>query len=315
MARRGRTEVTSELRDRLVSGIHVGRLHGGDRLPPVRKLAEELEVNERVVLAALHALANEGFIELRPRSGAYVLPPHPSSGASLPHLGTWLVGTLLQARARGLSPRALSEFVQRGLSTQRVRAACVECNRDQLHLLSAELANDHGYLVDHVPLEELSAVHPPDALRRADVLVTTAFHTDRVRRAALALRKPWIAVSLRAEVMRDVGRHLNAGILYYVATDPRFERKLRRMLREVGPLANLRVMIVGRDDLGEIPPVAPTFIMTSAADCLRQSGGERCPGTPIQPPRQFSDSSARELLAFLVRANLSTLAAVGDRPS
>ena len=85
----------------------------------------------------------------------------------------------LWTASRGLSPRALSEFVQRGLSTQRVRAACVECNRDQLHLLSAELANDHGYLVDHVPLEELSAVHPPDALRRADVPVTASMRGYR----------------------------------------------------------------------------------------------------------------------------------------
>jgi DNA-binding transcriptional regulator YhcF (GntR family) len=306
MTRRGRTEVTNELRDRIVSAIHVGRLRGGDRLPTVRAFADELDVNERVVLAALRALADEGFIELRPRSGAYVMPPHPASGASLPHLGTWLVGLLLQARARGLPPRTLSEFVQRGMMTRRVRAACVECNDDQLHLLCDELANDHGYVSDGVPLDQLNAIDPPLALRRADLLVTTAFHADRVRRIATALRKPWIAVSLRADVMRDVGRYLRAGPVYYVATDPRFERKLRHMLADVGPLANLRVMVIARDDLNAIPASAPTFIMTSAAEHLRKryrlAGG---PGTPIQPPRHFSDSSARELLTFLVQANLS----------
>jgi hypothetical protein len=273
-------------------------------------MAEEFDVNERVVLAALRALADEGFIELRPRSGAYVMPPHPASGASLPHLGAWLVSMLLQARTRGLPPRTFSEFVHRGMATRRLRAACVECNADQLHLLCDELANDHGYVSDGVPLDQLTAMEPPLALRRADLLVTTAFHADRVRRAATTLRKPWIAVSLRTDVVRDVGRHLRAGPLYYVATDPRFERKLRRMLADVGPMANLRVMVVGRDDLSEIPPGAPTFIMTSAADYVKKRYGVHGgPGIPIQPPRHFSDGSARELLTFLVRANLSAVAA------
>ena len=308
MARTGRAEVATALRDRLVSAIHVGRLRGGERLASVRQLAEEFDVNERVVLAALRALADEGFIELRPRSGAYAKPPHPASGTSLPDLGAWLVGRLLQARARGVAPRAVSDLVQRSMSTRRVRAACIECNGDQLHLLCGELADDHGYVAESVPLDQLSATDPTAGLRRADLLVTTAFHADKVRRVATALHKPWIAVALRAEIMRDVGRHLREGPVYYVATDPRFERKLRRMLANVGPVANLRVMVVGRDDLDDIPATAPTFVMTSARDYLRKKyGAHGGPGTPIQPARHFSDASARELLTFLVRSNMSAL--------
>jgi DNA-binding transcriptional regulator YhcF (GntR family) len=300
--------VVDDLRDRIVSLIHVGRFRGGERLAPVRKLADEFDVNERVVLGALRTLADEGFIELRPRSGAYIMAPHPSNGAALPHLGAWLVGFLLQARARGLAPRAVSEFVRRGMTTRRVRAACIECNGDQLHLLCGELAEDHGYVADSVPLDQVSSADPPAALKRADVLVTTAFHTDKVRRVANALRKPWIAVSLRADVMHDVGRHLRSGPVYYVATDPRYERKLRRMLANVGPVANLRVLIVGRDDLSAIPQNAPTFVMTSARDYVRKKYGARgSPGVPIQPPRHFSDESARELLTFLVQANMSAV--------
>ena len=135
MARIGREAVGSALRDRIVTGLHVGRLTGGERLPSTRSLAAEFGVNERVVLAALRALADEGFVELRPRSGAYVVPPHPAAGAGLPDLGAWLVTTLVQARARGLPPRELPEYARRCLETRRVRAACVECNDDQLHLL------------------------------------------------------------------------------------------------------------------------------------------------------------------------------------
>ena len=92
-----------------------------------------------------------------------------ASGASLPHLGAWLVGLLLRARTRGLPPRALSEFVERGMTTRRMRAACIECNHDRPDLLCDELATDHGYVSDSVPLDQLSTIDPPVALRRADL--------------------------------------------------------------------------------------------------------------------------------------------------
>ncbi len=304
-----RDDVADSLRDRIVSGLHVGRLAGGDRLPPTRTLAAEFGVNERVVLAALRILADEGFVVLRPRSGAYVVPPHPTGGSALPDLGSWLVTMLLQARSRGLPPREVSEYVRRCLETRRLRAACIECNRDQLHLLCSELSGDHGYIAESTEVNELNADNPPLALRRADILVTTLYHANAVQAAAERLGKPWIAVALRREIMRDVARRLHAGPVYYVATDPRFERKVRRMLAPMAPVTNLRVMVVGRDDLDAIPPDAPTFVMTSAREHLAARYAARGVGHPIHPARSFSDEAARELLTFLVRANMAAFAA------
>ena len=310
MSRIRRADVAESLRDRIVTGLHVGRLTGGDRLPPTRTLAREFGVNERVVLAALRTLADEGFVELRPRSGAYVVPPHPTGGGALPDLGYWLVIMLLQARSRGLPPREVSEYVRRCLETRRVRAACIECNDDQLHLLCSELAGDHGYISERTAVRELSADDPPLAVRRSDLLVTTLFHANAVQKVAERLGKPWIAVALRREVMRDVGRYLQHGPVYYVATDPRFEKKLRRMLSPLGPVSNLRVMLVGRDDLDAIPHDAPTYVMTSAREYVASRyAGRAAPGRPIHPARSFSDEAARELLTFIVRANMAAFAA------
>jgi DNA-binding transcriptional regulator YhcF (GntR family) len=310
MSRRRRDDVAELLRDRIVTGLHVGRIGGGDRLPPTRTLAQEFGVNERVVLAALRTLADEGFVDLRPRSGAYVVPPHPTGGSALPDLGSWLVGMLIQARSRGLAPREVSEYARRCLETRRVRAACIECNRDQVHLLCSELSGDHGYTAESTEVRELSVDNPPLAIRRADVLVTTLFHAKPVQRAAERLGKPWIAVALRREIMRDVARYLRQGPVYYVATDPRFEKKLVRMLSPMAPVSNLRVMLVDRDDLDAIPPDAPTYVMTSARDHVASRfSGRRGPGHPIHPPRSFGDESARELLTFIIRANMAAFAA------
>jgi DNA-binding transcriptional regulator YhcF (GntR family) len=313
MQRTGRQVVLDTLRDRIVTGIHVGRYKGGERLPGVRQLATDFDVNERVVLAALRALTEEGFVELRPRSGAYIVPPHPGSGADLPHLSAWLITTLIQARTRGLAPIRLPEYVRRSLQTRRFRAACIECNEDQLHLLCSELADDHGFITESVRLDEIKLGAPPMALLRADLLVTTAFHTDRVRRIATALDKAWFAVDLRADVMRAVAERLRHGPVYFVAIDPHFERKIRRILGAFGPTTNLRVLIVDRDDVRAIPADAPTFVMSSARERLRRRGVSRIPGRPIQPPRHFSDESARELLSFLVRRNMDALARMSMR--
>jgi DNA-binding transcriptional regulator YhcF (GntR family) len=309
MPRTGRDAVADTLRNRIVSGLHVGRLSGGERLPNTRALASELGVNQRVVMAALRTLAEEGFITLRARSGAYVVPPHPAVGGSLPDLGAWLVNMLVQARARGLPPREVSEYVRRSLETRRVRAACIECNRDQLHLLCSELASDHGFITESAEIDELRASEPPLALRRADLLVTTLFHASEVEALATRLGKPWIAVALRPDALGDVARSLAEGPLYFIATDPRFEPKLRRMLSPLGPTTNLRVLLVDRDDLDAIPPDAPTFVMSSANEYLADHyRGRRVPGRPMHAPRSFSDATARELLEFLVRANMTALA-------
>ena len=311
MTRVGRDAVAEALRDRIVTGLHMGRYVGGERLSSTRELATEFDVNERVVLAALRILADEGFIDLRARSGAYVIPPHPAGGSSLPDLGTWLVSMLLQARARGLAPRDVSEYTRRCLETRRVRAACIECNRDHQHLLCSELSDDHGYVAENTELNDLRGAELPPSVRHADLLVTTSFHSTDVSRVAKRLGKPCITIALRPDILDEVSRRLNDGPLFYVATDPRVEPKLRRMLAPVSRVKNLRVLIVGRDDLDTIPPDAPTFVMTSARRFVAERYGENAgPGKPIfHPPRSFSEETARELLEFLVRANMAALAA------
>jgi hypothetical protein len=199
--------------------------------------------------------------------------------------------------------------MRRLLETRRVRAACIECNRDQLHLLCSELANDHGFVSEPVELDELESPSTAATLRRADVLITTVFHRHEVHAAAKSLDKPSIAVALKSDIMEGVARRLRNESVYFVATDERYTAKLSRMLAPMGPTSKLRVLIVGRDDLDQIPPNAPTFVMTSARDhMLRRYGSVAGPGQPIHPARHFSDRAARELLTFLMRANAAALA-------
>lgn len=57
-----------QVRDKILAG----ELHVGSRLPPERELARQMQVSRAVVNGGLAELARQGFLELRPRQGAFV---------------------------------------------------------------------------------------------------------------------------------------------------------------------------------------------------------------------------------------------------
>jgi DNA-binding transcriptional regulator YhcF (GntR family) len=303
-----REEITSAIRRRILSGLHLGTLAHGDRLPSTRELSHAFGVTPRTVMAAYRVLVHEGLVELRPRSGMYVAAAQASGGGMLTQLAGWVVEVLVQALTRNVPPIEFPERVRRCLETLRLHAACIADNRDQIHSLCTELRADYGLEATGVELAQLSA--PDDAttlaLRRADVLVTIALHASEVQRRARELAKPWIVVSLRPDLMSEVTRRLITEPVYFVATDPRFGDALRRIFEPTGHASNARLIVLGRDDPGEIPDGAPTYIMRSARE---QLGDTPLAGRVVPTPRVFSTESACELLTFIIRANLAAMAA------
>jgi DNA-binding transcriptional MocR family regulator len=64
-----REQIREILRQRVISGLHLGILSPGERLPSARDTARELGADYRVVVAALRALERDGLVEVRPRVG------------------------------------------------------------------------------------------------------------------------------------------------------------------------------------------------------------------------------------------------------
>lgn len=56
----------------LESMILSGRLKIGERLPPERELAEDMQVSRAVINSGIAELSRKGFVEVKPRSGVYV---------------------------------------------------------------------------------------------------------------------------------------------------------------------------------------------------------------------------------------------------
>lgn len=90
-------------------------LEPGDSLPPVRQLATDLAVHFNTVAQAYRLLADEGWLDLRRRRGAQVLPrpTEPATAAAREAVSTELNHLLASALTRGVSTRDLRQEFDR----------------------------------------------------------------------------------------------------------------------------------------------------------------------------------------------------------
>jgi DNA-binding transcriptional regulator YhcF (GntR family) len=299
-----RSEVTEILRQRVLRALQAGTLHAGDRLPSTRDLSAEFGEDHRVILASYRALADEGLVELRPRGGVYAARTIGPDGAlPLPAEG-WLIDTLAEAVARGIPAVELGEWLRRVVSTLRLRAAVVATTPDQIEGIRRELLDEYGLESEGVDAAHLETTREPVILRHIDILVTTEAHTQVVQRVAKRLGKPSICATVRPDLIGGEWSLLLKAPVYVVVRDDRFADTLARFFANTEGRENLRMMIVGRDDLTTIPAGAPTYVTRSARDAI---GDVRIAGRILPAARIFSAEASREILSFIVRANLRAM--------
>lgn len=90
--------------------------------------------------------------------------------------------------------------------------------------------------------------------------------------------------------------------IYVIAVDPGFQATIRDYLRTTVDLSSVEILIAGRDDVGAIPPQAPTYVTEAARQRL---GRMRVPGQLISPTRLFAEDTVRALVNFIVARNTS----------
>ncbi len=308
-----REAIRDTLRQRIISGLHLGILKPGDRLPSARETSTEFDADYRVVVAAFRELERDGLVEVRPRSGITITQSAGHSPTLLPMFAGRVVDVLVEQVVAGMPAPDFPERVRKCLETLRLRAACIEDNDDQIGTICNELRTDYGLDCFGVDVATLRPGEPPPIkLRRADLLVTTAFHAADVRRLALQLQKPHVVVTLPPEFRQELIRLISQGPVYFVGTDPRFAEKLTRIIyRDERDVSNVRAVILGRDDPDLIPSGAPVLVMPTAR---RRLGDGAITRRTVPITRGFSRETVRELLTFVVRSNVAALMAmpVGD---
>jgi DNA-binding transcriptional regulator YhcF (GntR family) len=296
--------IVETLRTRLLRALQTGAATRGDRLPSARDLVREFEVDHRLILAAYRVLADEGLVELRQRGGIYVAAR--GGGGALPPLPEgWVAGMLTQALAREIAGPELHEWLRRCTETLRLRAAAIATTSDQAYGLCRELRDDFGLESDVVLADELTTGGVlPLPLRRADLLVTTEAHAARVREVGAELKKPVTVIELRPDLTVGEWALLLRRPVYAIVATAKFGEMLRNFFAEVPGVENLRVLVLGRDDLGAIPDGAPTYVTQSVR---AQLAGVTLRGRILPAARTISMRSAREIFDFIVHSNIEAL--------
>ncbi len=297
-----RREVVREgLRQRVTNGLHLGQLRPGDRLGSARQTAREMGADYRTVVAALRGLEWDGLLEIRPRGGLYAGRRSPRARShQLRGFGDRLAEFILNELAGGLPMAAVAERLRRCLDTARLRAACIECNQDQLDYLCQELQIGFGLESAAVEIDRLRP-GPPLPVRQADVLVSTSFHAGEVRRYAARLGKACIIVTLDPRRRAEVTKLLSERPVCFIGTDPRWAAKARVIWAGEPGAEKLRTLTLGYDALENIPEDAAVMLMPRARRLLTGTAlAERA-----LPHRGFSLETTRQILSFLVQANLA----------
>jgi len=105
--------LSAQLRDALAAGILRGRPGPGERVPPVRELAAELDLAPNTVARAYRELERAGLLEGRGRHGTFVVDrlPDPAAG----RLADAAAAFARRARQLDIPPEEALRAVRRAL--------------------------------------------------------------------------------------------------------------------------------------------------------------------------------------------------------
>lgn len=295
-----RDTVIHGIRQRIIRALATGALRAGDRLPSTREFAAELEADPRLIGDAYRQLEKEGLVALRQRSGVYVSGDAPSARLASDPPASLLTEVLTDAALRGHPGPRFAGALRDVVFGRTLRTVVISTTADQGFGLARELREDFGLETTSVLAERISGDAVPDALRRAQLIVTTKHHAPRVRALTAELNKPLIVVSLRHDVFESEWSLWRGQTVHVIVLDPRFRTMLVQYMRGAGAEAHEVQIHLATDSVSQIPPDAPTYVTQAARTHL---GKTRIPGMLIPPTRLLDESTVREIWSVIVQLN------------
>jgi DNA-binding transcriptional regulator YhcF (GntR family) len=293
--------VARVLRSRLQWRLHTGTIRIGDRIPGARELAEEFSVDVRTALRACRVLECEGLIETRLRSGMYVAmqqSPPPSLSATQ----TTVVDLLCEASARGISPGDLGQLLTSHFYQRRCCIACIEETADHAVAISDVIARDYAVDTVSASVADVMSSGADRVLSNVVAAVTTSFLATTVKRVAESRRLPVFVATMRPALGIDLMRSLSSRPIYLIGVDRGWADRAEAGLEGADVSGNLRLVVVGEDDLDQIPADAEVFLTPAAAPLVTNHSVAR---RARRLEYGLSPSEERGLIATLVAEQAS----------
>lgn len=270
------------VRHELLTALHFGKLKPGDRVPSVRRLADQTGMNRKTVHRAYRRLAEEGLLVLQPGSGTFVAES--LSGSRDPTSVSEILRAANRFRASaetlGIPPEKFLSFlhVYLGGRLREVSLAVTECNHEQLTLVEAGLRGQLGVRTRPVLLSELSA-RPAAALRGLHGVVTTDCHRAEVAEITASLDVPVYRVALDPRFPRRLLERACDSTVIMLVRDPQFIPVFLRLLRHIAAPEPLPegIHILEASKLSEVADRTPGRAWVYVSPLVREQTEFRLP--------------------------------------
>lgn len=230
-----------QARDQLLTALHLGTVRAGQRLPSVRQVAQRSVINLKTAFAIYQRLQEEGYIELRTGSGAYVadIDRNDLDQAYCLSILQLIKSNLAEASHLRLDARRYQTCVERfndRSSLAGVQVAVVECNQEQIELFAHEISIRLQVRVFPVLLDQLES---PDrrtarALAQSSYFATTDYHFKQVQEIAERYQKKLLQLRLNAAFLTDLIAAARRGRVLMIVSNVNFFAAFRQNLINLG---------------------------------------------------------------------------------
>jgi DNA-binding transcriptional regulator YhcF (GntR family) len=230
-----------QAREQLLTALHMSKLRPGDRLPSVRQVAQRNSINLKTAFAIYQRLGQEGYVELRSGSGAYVADREKvdlDQAYSLAILRL-IKSSLSQAGHLKLDHQRYSDLVQNFVRRARLspaRLAVIECNEEQVNLFAREIMDRLKVQAHPLLLEQMESPDQRTArlLAGLDYFVTTDFHFKRVEELAATYNAKILKLRLDPTFVPGLVAAARRGGVLMIVSNTSFFSAFRHSLTNIG---------------------------------------------------------------------------------
>jgi hypothetical protein len=275
-------------------------------------VAADLGIDPRTAMELYRALAEEGLVEVRPRSGVYMAGNDSPSPTVSGETARWVAHEVaLGSWRRRLPFDELPGFLRRCLDSSRLLCVCIDEIEDDRIAICREIRRDFGLTVRDVePLGggrvRARGREQPllEALDDADLVVVTAYHEREVSTALEGRETPLILTTLNSagvQEIRELGKA--KGPLTFVVVDPQAQRRIAE-----GFGTDVEVTTVEALDDTDGQRETTLVFTPAAADAVDAiPAGAVVPRSPI-----VSEETAATLSRWIVHLNLGRAESSSD---
>ncbi|MDA2938495.1 GntR family transcriptional regulator [Acidobacteria bacterium AH-259-A15] len=198
-----------QIKGQLVSAIYCGKIQEGDRLPSMRELAEDLDVNYKTIRKVYLCLAREKYIEIVKGSGAFLQKR--SGKNTYEQMRRRAIYKLLgevsqKAKNLGLSPQKfvrLLEGYSSGANLRKLHLAVID-HEEEAFIFSRELKLRLGADVSPVSLSQIQGNGAAGLLKNSDYLLTTSWHMEEVNEVAERYGKTVVEIKPSHQIYTEI---------------------------------------------------------------------------------------------------------------